>query len=76
MELNLETPPPTIPLPSRRVYTAKELAPLFNVSEQWLLRRTRKAIAGLMVVPHIRVGKMIRFRLEDVQRYFDKHFIQ
>jgi hypothetical protein len=65
-----------IPPPSRRLYTAEEIAPMFQVSEQWLLRHTRRAVAGAAIVPHIRIGKMIRFRLEDVQSHFEKHSIR
>jgi len=66
---------PSNQLPSH-IYTADEIAPLFKVSKQWLLRHTRKAVAGDRVVPHLRIGKMIRFRLEDVRSYFDKHSVQ
>lgn len=67
---------PCIPPRSRRVYTADEIAPMFGVSKQWLLRHTRRAIGGARIVPHIRIGKMIRFKLEDVQKYFETHSVQ
>jgi hypothetical protein len=54
-------------------FTAEEIAPLFGVSPNWLLRYTRKQVAGKDTVPHVRVGKFIRFRVEELREWFEKH---
>ena len=53
--------------------TAEEIAPRFGVKSSWLLRHTRKQVAGKDTVPHIRIGKFIRFRVEELREWFDKH---
>jgi hypothetical protein len=53
--------------------TAEEIAPLFGVSPNWLLRRTRPQIAGTDCVPHVRVGKLIRFNLDSLREWFVRH---
>jgi hypothetical protein len=53
--------------------TAQEIAPVFGVSPNWLLRRTRPQVAGADCVPHVRVGKFIRFRIGDLRAWFERH---
>jgi predicted DNA-binding transcriptional regulator AlpA len=55
--------------------TAEEIAPLFGVKSSWLLRHTRTQVAGTDCVPHIRIGKFIRFRVADLRAWFEQHKI-
>ena len=59
----------------KEFFTAEEIAPPFGVKPQWLLRHTRAAVAGTDVVPHVRVGKMIRFRTNELRDYFGRHAV-
>ena len=43
--------------------TVKELAEKLQVPESWIYQRTR---LGQKAIPHVRVGKYVRFNAEEV----------
>ena len=50
--------------------TAKELAKKLNVQVSWIYRRTR---LGQEVIPHVKMGKYVRFDWEEVVRFYKKN---
>jgi len=51
---------------AENTYTVKDLASMLKVAESWVYERTRKGL-----IPHLRVGKYIRFTESHVQQYFE-----
>ena len=47
--------------------TAKELAKRLNVPVSWIYRRTR---LGQEAIPHVRMGKYVRFDWEEVLEFY------
>ena len=47
--------------------TAKELAKRLNVQVSWIYRRTR---LGQEAIPHVRIGKYVRFDWEAVLEFY------
>lgn len=50
--------------------TVKELAERLRVPMSWCYGQTRKI--GLGSMPRIKVGKYLRFKLEDVMRWLEE----
>ena len=50
--------------------TVKELAEKLNVPASWIYQRTR---LGQKAIPHVRIGKYVRFELDEVLEFFRKH---
>lgn len=48
------------------LYTAEEAAPLVKLTPYWLKFRARKGL-----IPHRRVGKLLRFAREDLEAIKD-----
>ena len=53
-------------IPSELI-TAKELAKRLNVQVSWIYRRTR---LGQEAIPHVKMGKYVRFDWEEVVRFY------
>ena len=49
-----------------RLVTIKELAEVLQVPVSWIYQRTR---LGQTAIPHIKVGRYVRFNVEDVMRF-------
>ena len=49
--------------------TVSEVAELLRVPVSWVYERTRRR--GGERLPHIKVGKYLRFRLLEIERYLD-----
>jgi len=47
--------------------TVNELAKKINVPVSWIYQRTR---LGVKAIPHVRVGKYVRFNAEEVVAFF------
>ena len=47
--------------------TVKELAAKLNVPVSWIYQRTR---LGQKAIPHVKMGKYVRFNLEEVVEFF------
>lgn len=52
--------------PDQILYTAEEAAPLVKLTPYWLKYRAR-----LGVIPHRRVGRLLRFAREDLEAIKD-----
>ena len=48
--------------------TAKELAKRLNVQVSWIYRRTR---LGQEAIPHVKIGKYVRFDWEEVVKFLE-----
>jgi len=55
-----------------KLLTIREVAEILQISVRSIYNRCRKKAPDPFMIPVKRVGKLIRFRLEDVQRYIDK----
>jgi len=49
--------------------TVHEVAQLLKVPVSWVYERTRRR--GAEQLPHIKVGKYVRFRLREIERYLE-----
>ena len=49
--------------------TVQEMAKRINVPESWIYQRTR---LGQKAIPHVRVGKYVRFNPDEVVSFFRK----
>ncbi|HNV23259.1 MAG TPA: helix-turn-helix domain-containing protein [Candidatus Omnitrophota bacterium] len=47
--------------------TVKELAERLNIPESWIYQRTR---LGQTAIPHVKMGKYVRFHLDEVVEFF------
>lgn len=47
----------------------KELALILNVPVSWIYQRTR---LGSQAIPHLKMGKYVRFDAEEVRGFFKK----
>lgn len=50
--------------------TVKEVAEILRVPVSWVYERTRRR--GFEMLPYLKVGKYLRFRLSEVQKYLEK----
>lgn len=50
--------------------TVKELAERLKVPSSWIYQRTR---LGTKAIPHVRIGKYVRFDLIEVLEFFRKN---
>ena len=62
-------------MPSKRLWDASELAEHLNVPKSWVYERTRQN--GPEVIPHMKLGKYIRFdpESEGLQGWIRAHQI-
>ncbi len=51
--------------------TVKELAKLLKVRDSWVYDRTRRG--GPELIPHIKIGRYIRFRTSEALEFLDQH---
>ena len=49
--------------------TVQEMAKRINVPESWIYQRTR---LGQKAIPHVRIGKYVRFNPDEVMAFFRK----
>jgi excisionase family DNA binding protein len=50
-----------------RLVTVQEMALILNVPVSWLYQRTR---LGSKAIPHLKLGKYVRFNPEEVKEFF------
>ena len=53
-----------------QLITVKELSQKLNVPVSWIYQRTR---LGQEAIPHIRIGKYVRFKLGHVVQFFENN---
>lgn len=58
--------PPSI---IEELLTVQEVAALLKVPVSWVYERTRRR--GNERLPHVKVGKYVRFRLDDISAYLE-----
>lgn len=51
---------------------AETIAQHLGVSSAWVKRHTRTSVAGENTIPHIRLGKAIRFSLPAVMEWVNR----
>lgn len=56
---------------SNELITATELAKRLNVPVSWIYRRTR---LGQEAIPHVRIGKYVRFDWGEIMRFLKKPY--
>ncbi len=49
--------------------TVEQLAAKLNIKKSWIYQRTR---LGQTAIPHIKVGKYVRFDLAEVMKFLEK----
>jgi excisionase family DNA binding protein len=54
---------------AQRLLTVPEVGELLRVPVSWVYERTR--LRGSERLPHIKVGKYLRFRAEEIERYIE-----
>ena len=54
----------------KNLLTVEELAERLQVPKSWIYGQTRQTNSG--AIPRIRVGKYLRFRLEDVMAWLER----
>ncbi len=54
-----------------QLLTVREVADLFKVPPSWIYDRTRRR--GPEKIPHYKVGKYLRFRIEEVHKFIEDH---
>lgn len=52
-----------------KLLAVREVAELLSVPPSWIYERTRRR--GATRLPHLKVGKYVRFRLSDVEAYLE-----
>ena len=55
---------------SEKLLTVQEVASRLNVPVTWIYQRTR---LGQRALPHVRVGKYIRFDINEVMSFLKKN---
>ena len=55
---------------SEKLLTVQDLASRLNVPVTWIYQRTR---LGQRALPHVRVGKYIRFDINEVMAFLKKN---
>ena len=55
---------------SEALLTVREVAELLRVPISWVYERTRRR--GTDRLPHLKIGKYVRFRIADVNAYLER----
>ncbi len=61
--------PPEEGLTAEALLTVKEVAGILRVPDSWVYERTRRRGRGRM--PHVKVGKYLRFRASEIRQYVE-----
>ena len=56
-----------------RLLTVEEVSDLFQLPRSWVYERTRRR--GIERLPHLKLGKYLRFEEKAVQEYLDRQRI-
>lgn len=51
--------------------TIEQVCELLNVKKSWIYHRTFKARSRVGCIPFVRMGRLLRFKKEDVLNYID-----
>jgi excisionase family DNA binding protein len=70
-QIELTTPEPSPMLTgTEALLTVREVAELLRVPVSWVYERTRRR--GIERLPHLKVGKYVRFRLSEIEGYLER----
>jgi excisionase family DNA binding protein len=61
--------PPSVPFGAEALLTVHEVAEFLRVPASWVYERTRRH--GRDRLPHVKIGKYLRFRLSDLETYLE-----
>ena len=67
------TPQSLLGVVNEALLTPREVAEMLRVPISWVYERTRRQ--GTARLPHIKIGKYLRFRKEDVLGWLDEYRI-
>ena len=62
-------PAPRVSPASEALLTVHEVAELLRVPVSWVYERTRRR--GIERLPHIKIGKYLRFHLHEIESYLE-----
>ena len=62
-------PAPRVSPEAEALLTVHEVAELLRVPVSWVYERTRRR--GMERLPHLKIGKYLRFRFTEVQTYLE-----
>ena len=69
-QIELSTPEPSpMSTGAEGLLTVREVAELLRVPVSWVYERTRRR--GIDRLPHLKVGKYVRFRLSEIEGYLE-----
>jgi excisionase family DNA binding protein len=68
-ELTTTLPEPDVQLAVEQLLTVREVAGLLRVPVSWVYERTRRQ--GSERLPHVKVGKYVRFRPAEIEAYLE-----
>ena len=60
---------PRVSPEAEALLTVREVAELLRVPVSWVYERTRRR--GIERLPHLKIGKYVRFRFTEVQTYLE-----
>jgi excisionase family DNA binding protein len=58
------------PLEAEPLLRVQDVAAILKVPVSWVYERTRQR--GIDQIPHLKVGKYVRFRLSEVEEYLER----
>jgi excisionase family DNA binding protein len=67
--LTTTLPEPDVQLAVEQLLTVREVAELLRVPVSWVYERTRRR--GSERLPHVKVGKYVRFRPAEIEAYLE-----
>lgn len=61
------------PMDNDEFYTAEEIAKILKVNKQWMYNISNFKVLIIKRLPCIKIGKLKRSRIGDVQRHFENY---
>ena len=55
-----------------QLMTVSEIAAILNVPVSWVYERTRRR--GAERLPHLKLGKYLRFSVPDIMQWLESHY--
>ena len=57
-------------------YTAEEIAKILKVSKQWIYNLSNSKLPITTRLPYKRIGRLKRFKIDDVLTYFENRCME
>jgi len=61
------------PTNQKILLSPQELAKLLGISVRSIYNKTSKKSDKMFPIPHVKIGKLLRFRVEDVAQYLENN---